>query len=422
VSLDHQEKTSSKKLAVLTLAALGVVYGDIGTSPLYAIKEIFFSHHHSVAIERTNILGALSLVVWALTIIVTFKYIVYVLRADYGGHGGVFALYALLKKKKLPGVIVVSGLLMLAAGLLFGDGMITPAISVISAVEGLSLITSAFDSYVVPITIAILVLLFLVQKKGTAKIGRIFGPITTIWFIVIGLLGLRYVLLQPEILLSFNPWLAVRFVLELPFKNLLLILGSVMLVIAGGEAMYADLGHFGKQPIRIGWFSLVYPALLLNYLGQGAYLLSGQAVINSNIFFSMVPTFMLIPMVVLATLATIIASQALITGVFSLTAQAISLGLIPWVKVLHTHQDQEGQIYVPIINKALLIGCVLLVLIFRSSSGLASAYGLAVSGDMLVTSIAMILLSKYLWKWSWLKIGGVIIPLLVLESLFLTAN
>ncbi len=422
--LDSSHKTRSlKSVFLLSLTALGIVYGDIGTSPLYAINEIFFGHKHAnTHFSSEYIIGAISLVVWALTIIVTFKYIIFVLRADNDGEGGVFALYGLLDKLKTRTKLIISSLLIIAAGLLFGDGIITPAISVISAVEGLSIATSSFQPYVVPITIAILTGLFLVQKKGTAKVGSVFGPIVIIWFISITLIGLTQLLHTPSILAAINPIYAVKLIMSNSIHNIFLVLGSVMLVVTGGEAMYADMGHFGRLPIRLSWTSIVYPSLLINYLGQGAYMLSGQHVVGNNIFYSMVPSWGLIPMVIIATLATVIASQALISGAFSLAQQAVSLGLFPYLKIVHTHHAHEGQIYVPFVNYSLYVGCVLLVLKFQSSGNLAAAYGLAVSGVMLVTSLAMILVAHHYWKWSMAKTLALFIPLSLIDLTFLSAN
>lgn len=418
---NNNEKKGFKKLFLLALGALGVVYGDIGTSPLYAINEIFFGHAHLHRNEH-DILGAISLVLWALTIVVAFKYIFFVLRADNHGEGGVFALYSLLHRIKFPLKKFTLLFLILAAGLLFGDGIITPAISVVSAIEGLKIVTPFFEPFVVPITIAILTGLFMIQKNGTTKVGAFFGPIIVLWFTSIGLIGLSHLLHQPGILLAFNPLYALNFLTTHPLHQVLLTLGSVMLVVTGGEAMYADLGHFGRLPIRISWFALTYPALILNYLGQGAYLLSEKTIASGNIFFSMAPSWGLIPMVILATLATIIASQALISGAFSLTMQAIQIGLLPYVHVKHTHEEHRGQIYIPFINWSLYIGCVLLVVIFQKSTNLASAYGLAVSGVMLATSLSMILISKYLWKWSFIKTLILWVPLVIIDASFLTAN
>jgi KUP system potassium uptake protein len=420
MSASHTSKGLKGQL-LLALGALGVVYGDIGTSPLYAIKEIFFGHH---PLERNfeNAVGVTSLVVWALTLIVTFKYVVFVLRADHKKEGGVFALYSLLQEKAGKYFWGLGLLLILAAGLLFGDGIITPAISVISSVEGLAVATSAFQPFIVPITLAILTGLFFVQKFGTAKIGQVFGPVIALWFVTIGALGVHQIVQNPGIVAAINPWYAMEFLIHAPLLETLAVLGSVMLVVTGGEAMYADMGHFGRTPIRISWFALTYPALLLNYFGQGAFLLSHQAVIQENIFFSMVPSWGLIPMVILATLATIIASQALITGAFSLAAQAINLHLIPYLKTFHTHEHHQGQIYIPFVNWSLFIGCIALVIVFQNSTNLASAYGLAVSGVMLVTTISMIAVAKCVWNWKLWQALALFVPLAAVDSFFLTAN
>lgn len=412
---------SWKKSLILSITALGVVYGDIGTSPLYAIKEI---NKHLGANGRSleNVLGYISLVIWTLIIIVTIKYIILVLRADNDGEGGVFALFTLISRAKGKEVVFVSFLLLLSVGFLLGDGIITPAISVISAVEGLGILTTAFESFIVPITIIILVLLFLIQGKGTAKIGILFGPIIALWFFSISILGLQQIFSNPEILMALNPIQAFRFILNHDLRLLFLVLGSVILAITGGEALYADMGHFGKKPIRLSWLFLVFPALALNYLGQGAFLLSDKPLINHNVFYSMVPAWGLVPMVILATASTIIASQALITGAFSLVAQGISLGYFPYLKVVHTHHEHAGQIYIPFINYSLLLGCVFLVWQFQNSSNLASAYGLAVSYVMSVTTLAVFIVARYLWKWSFIKAFLFLLPILIIDISFLTAN
>ncbi|MFA5770174.1 MAG: KUP/HAK/KT family potassium transporter [Patescibacteria group bacterium] len=408
-------------LLKLSLGALGVVYGDIGTSPLYAVNEIFFGKANVIH-SIQNILGGISLVVWALTIIVAFKYIIFVLRADNDGEGGVFALYGLLSKKKFQLGKIVTILLIFAAGLLYGDGIITPAISVISAVEGLKVVTVAFEPFIIPITIAILTGLFLVQNKGTHRIGSVFGPIIIVWFFSIASLGLAQIIKNPQIIQAFNPMYAIQFLLGHSIKENLLVLGSVMLVFTGGEAMYADMGHFGRKPIRLSWFSMVYPALILNYLGQGAYLLSGNKIVFGNIFYSMVPSIFLIPMVILATMATVIASQALISGAFSLTTQAMAFNLFPFMKVNHTNQEQHGQIYLNAVNWSLYLGTIFLVLTFRSSSNLAGAYGLAVSGVEIMTTICIFFIAQYYWKWSKLNAALLFIPLGMFEIMFLIAN
>lgn len=405
----------------MSIATLGVVYGDIGTSPLYAIKEI--NNHLGVAGRSpANVLGYISLVIWTLIIIITIKYIILVLRADNEGEGGVFALFALLSRLKVKGIVFASFLLLLSVGFLLGDGMITPAISVISAIEGLGIITTAFRPFIVPITVAILLMLFLIQKKGTAKIGIIFGPIIIIWFFSLILLGITQIINHPEIFLALSPLPAIRFILNNDLRLLLLVLGSVILVITGGEALYADMGHFGKNSIRLSWFGLVFPALVINYLGQGAFLLSSQPLINHNIFYSMVPAWGLMPMVILATLATIIASQALITGAFSLITQGIHLGYLPHLKVIHTHQEHAGQIYVPFVNFSLLVGCIFLVIMFQTSSHLASAYGLAVAYVMFVTTLSVILVARHLWQWPLFKTFLVFSPLLIIDFSLLISN
>ncbi len=412
-------------LALLVLGAFGVVYGDIGTSPLYALNEMFFKHG-DIGISPENVYGAIGLVLWAITIVVALKYTIFVLRADQDSEGGVFALLSLINKKGSKGTnkgtAFIILLLILAAGLLFGDGMITPAISVISAVEGLGVATPSLQPYIISITIAILTALFLFQRKGTAKVGGIFGPIAIIWFAAISILGLGQIIHYPGIIRAFNPYYIILLLRHTDFRALLLVLGSVMLVVTGGEALYADMGHFGKKAIRISWFSMVYPALLLNYLGQGAYLLSGQAIRSENIFYSMVPGSLLYPMIILATFATIIASQALISGGFSLASQAVGLGLFPRLRIIHTHNEHEGQIYVPFVNWMLYAGCVLLVVIFKASTNLASAYGLAVSGVMLITSLGMYSISRTYWNWSVPKSLALFGFFAIIDASFLFAN
>ena len=412
---------TQRKTGVLTLAALGVVYGDIGTSPLYAINTIFFGFG-GVEPIAANIYGCISLVIWALTIIIAIKYVVFVLRAGNDGEGGVFALFGLLKNENRRGIGVLLILLLFAAGLLFGAGLITPAISVLAAVEGIHVAAPAMGGFIVPITVAILIFLFSIQRRGTARIGKIFGPIIILWFIAIAVLGFQALAANPEILRAFNPWYGLAFLLHSSFGSILAVLGAVVLTVTGGEALYADMGHFGRAPIRLGWFLVVYPALLLNYLGQGAYLLSGERIVNNNIFYSMVPSAYLFPMIVLAAAATIIASQALISGGFSLAMQAASLGLFPRLRVLHTHKERAGQIYIPFINWTLFFGSVLLALIFRSSGALAPAYGLAVSMDILISSLAMIAVACCLWRWSALRASAVFGAFAIAEGAFLLAT
>ncbi|MDR3423465.1 MAG: KUP/HAK/KT family potassium transporter [Alphaproteobacteria bacterium] len=408
-------------LAALTLGALGVVFGDIGTSPLYAINEIFFGHGN-VSVTPDHVLGALSLVLWALTIVVALKYTLFVLRAHNDGEGGVFALYGLLHKFKRRNTTLVLWMLMLGAGLLFGDGIITPAISVLSAVEGLNAAAPALSYAVIPLTVLILTCLFAFQSKGTAKVGSVFGPILIVWFLAIAFLGARQIIHTPEILKAFNPLYGLALVREVGMYDTLLVLGAIMLVLTGGEAMYADLGHFGAKPIRTSWFLVVYPALLLNYLGQGAFLLSGASVAQGSLFYSLVPSVALFPMIILATVATVIASQAMISGAFSLASQAIRLGLFPRLHILYTHKDHAGQVYVPFINWALYTGCIVLVFAFRTSSALATTYGLAVSGDMTITSIAMLFIARLYWKWDVVRTVALFGVLGALDALFLVAN
>jgi KUP system potassium uptake protein len=405
----------------LTLGALGVVFGDIGTSPLYAIDQVFFG---SVGADRTpeNVLGAISLAIWTITVVVAIKYALLVLRADNDGEGGVFALYGLLHRFKNERRRVLLWSLMLGAGLLFGDGMITPAISVLSAVEGLEVATPAFSPYVVPITVILLTALFAVQFKGTTGIGIVFGPLLLVWFVTIAALGLVAIAQQPGILAAFDPSYGASFLMRAGPYGSLLILSAMMLVVTGGEAMYADLGHFGARPIRISWFAVVFPSLLLNYLGQGAYLLGGAPVEGGKLFYNLVPQSLLVPLVVLATLATIVASQALISAAFSLVSQAVGLGLFPRLTVRHTHQAHSGQIYIPFINWALYAGCIALVLVFRSATELAAAYGLAVAGVMLITSAAMFAVARRYWDWGTMQTTLVWGALIVVNGALLVAS
>jgi KUP system potassium uptake protein len=384
--------------AALTLGALGIVYGDIGTSPLYAMDALFLGRT-GAGQTSADVLGGVSLVIWTITIIVAIKYAILVLRAQNDGEGGLFALYGLLHEHKKRGTTLLLWALMLGAGLLFGDGMITPAISVISAVEGLQVAAPALGNVVIPITIGLLTVLFAIQFKGTSGIGIVFGPILAVWFIVIAGLGAWQIGHHPEILAAFNPVYGLEFLGHAGMFDTLLVLSALMLVVTGGEAMYADVGHFGAGPIRASWFAFVYPALLLNYLGQGAYLLTGVPIAGGKLFYNLVPASMLFPMVLLATVATVIASQSLISAAFSLAAQAIRLGLFPRLNLLHTHERHAGQIYVPFINWSLFVGCILLVVTFGSSAALAAAYGLAVSGVMVITSLAMVPVARRYWNW-----------------------
>ena len=406
--------------AGLSVGALGIVYGDIGTSPLYAMDQLFFGRA-GAAQTPADILGGVSLVVWTITVIVAIKYAILVLRAQNDGEGGLFALYGLLHEHKKRGTTLVLWALMLGAGLLFGDGMITPAISVLSAVEGLDVATPALAGIVIPITIALLTVLFAIQFKGTAGIGIVFGPILSVWFVVIAVMGCWQIVQHPEILAAFNPIYGVKFLAHAGWFEDLIILSALMLVVTGGEAMYADVGHFGAQPIRASWFAVVFPALLLNYLGQGAYLLTGAPIAGGKLFYNLAPATLLLPTVLLATIATIIASQALISAAFSLMSQAINLGLFPRLKLLHTHERQAGQIYIPFVNWSLFAGCILLVAAFHTSSALAAAYGLAVAGVMVITSVAMFPIARVYWKWGTATTAVVWGVLLAVNAAFLVA-
>jgi KUP system potassium uptake protein len=419
-SIRHSSHAPHGSFAALTIGALGIVYGDIGTSPLYAMDQLFFGRAAG-AQTPADVLGGVSLVIWTITLIVAIKYAIFVLRAQNDGEGGVFALYGLLHGHKKRSTTFLLWSLMLGAGLLFGDG-ITPAISVLSAVEGLQVATPSLSSTVMPITIGLLTALFAIQFKGTSGIGIIFGPVLMIWFFVIAILGVWQIDHHPEVLAAFNPIYGLKYLRHAGLFDTLLILSALMLVVTGGEAMYADVGHFGARPIRASWFAVVYPALLLNYLGQGAYLLTGAPIAGGKLFYSLVPPSLLYPMVLLATVATIIASQALISGAFSLGSQAIRLGLLPRLDLLHTHQAHAGQVYVPFINWSLFVGCILLVLTFGSSSALAAAYGLAVSGVMAITSFAMFPIARYYWHWGAARTGLVWVPMAVVNASFLVAS
>ena len=389
--------SSKSSIAALTLGAIGVVYGDIGTSVLYALKEVFGSGH--VAFTTDNIYGILSIFFWTLTTIVSVKYVTLVLRADNHGEGGLVAMLALASqsvkdKPRLRKVLLMVGIF--GTCLFYGDGVITPAISVLSAVEGLEVISPAFKKAVIPLTLIILFCLFAVQKRGTAGIGKFFGPITLVWFAAIAVLGVYHIASHPEILWAVSPHYAVMFMWENPGTTFI-ILGAVVLCVTGGEALYADMGHFGKKPIRVAWFTVVMPALTLNYFGQGALLLSNPAAVK-NPFYMMAPEWALFPLVGLATMATVIASQALITGAFSVTKQVIQLGYLPRLQVLHTSVKETGQIYMPFVNWGLFVLIVLAVALFKSSSNLAAAYGIAVCTDMLITTILTFFVIRYNWN------------------------
>ena len=394
----HSKNQSNSQLAKLTMGAIGVVFGDIGTSPLYALKEVFLS---GLTIERLHILGALSLVFWTLTLIVTIKYSIFIMRADNKGEGGIMVLIALALQgskgddKKIHYVVTVG---LIGAVLFYGDSIITPAISVLSAVEGLQTIAPNLERYVLPITITVLGGLFMMQAKGSGKMGQLFAPIMCIWFVALAALGIFNIIKVPDVLLAINPLYGIQLLAESGWHGFL-IMGAVVLTITGAEALYADMGHFGLKPIRFAWFGLVFPALLLNYFGQGALLISNPEAI-SNPFYLLAPTWALYPLLVLSTLATVIASQAVISGAFSMTKQAIQLGYCPRMSVLHTSGEEIGQVYVPAINWMLMLAVFILVLSFGSSTALASAYGLAVTGTMISTTLLAFIVIQALWKWS----------------------
>jgi KUP system potassium uptake protein len=405
-------------LVLLCLASLGIVYGDIGTSPLYAMRECF-SGQHAVPPTPTNVLGVLSLIFWSLVLIISVKYLILILRADNRGEGGILVLATLVSDGLRRGkFLFLLGLF--GAALLYADGMITPAISVTSAVEGLHVATPSFDPYVLPIAVAILIGLFFFQSHGTTRVGTVFGRITLLWFVAIGLLGLQQILRAPEVLAAINPIHGFEFFMINGSRGFL-VLGAVFLVVTGGEALYADIGHFGTAPIRLTWFAVVLPALTLNYFGQGALLL-GQPEAAVNPFYRMAPSWALYPMVVLATAAAVIASQAIISGAFSLTMQAIQLGYIPRLKVIYTSAGIMGQIYVPVVNWGLMIACIALVLGFRTSSNLAAAYGVAITTTMLITTILFYFVARRRWRWP----AGAALPIaaffIMIDLAFFSAN
>lgn len=413
-----------RKLLPLTLGALGVVFGDIGTSPLYTIQECVNPEHGVAAAQTTNLFGLVSLIFWSLMMVVTFKYIFFLMRADNRGEGGIMALMALMPEKlkvPRPGKVGISALLVIAgAALLFGDGIITPAISVLSAVEGLKVVSPEMEFYVVPLTVLILIGLFSVQRTGTHKIGAWFGPIMLLWFGSLGILGLHHIFDAPEVLRALSPLHGIEF-FRTHGLHAFRILGSVVLAVTGGEALYADMGHFGRRPIQFAWLFLVFPCLILNYLGQGALLIRHPEM-GSNPFFGMVPQGFLYPMIFLATAATVIASQALISGAYSLASQAIRLGYFPRLTVKHTSEEGEGQIYVPFINTTLAVLCVALVLMFQASSKLAAAYGLAVTGTMMITSIIFFLVTHHRWNWKPIYSWSVLLIFLSFDIPFFIAN
>jgi KUP system potassium uptake protein len=401
-----------------------VVYGDIGTSPLYAIRECF-KEEHGLAATAPNVMGVLSLILWALILVVTVKYISFIMRADNRGEGGELALLALILQTQQRQadntrrrIIIALGLT--GAALLYGDGVITPAMSVLGATEGLVVIAPQLHILVVPATLIILLTLFLVQKKGTAKVGRVFGPVMVVWFVVIAVLGLMEIMRSPGILLAINPWYGVKFFMTNGFAGFV-ILGAVVLAVTGAEALYADMGHFGKRPIRYAWFALVLPALMLNYFGQAALVLREPAA-AANPFYLLAPRVLLYPMVALATAAAVIASQALISGAFSITQQAIQLGYCPRMSIVHTSETEHGQIYIPEVNRALMIGCLAVVIGFRSTSALGAAYGIAVTGSMAISTILFSTLARTRWKWPWAKVIGLAALFLIVDLAFFGSN
>ncbi|MCJ2034135.1 potassium transporter Kup [Methylobacterium sp. J-068] len=405
-------------LGTLVLGSIGVVYGDIGTSPLYAFREALVSARADGILLREEVLGVASLILWALVLIVTIKYVVILMRMDNNGEGGILSLMA-LARTALGGSRVVFMFGLLGASLFYGDAIITPAISVLSAVEGLKLVTPAFDSYVLPITIAIIVPLFLIQVRGTSKVASFFGPVMAVWFAAMALAALPHIVANTDVFWALNPYYAVHYLLG-HGTGALVALGAVFLAVTGAEALFADLGHFGRRPIQIAWLSLVGPCLVLNYFGQAALVLSKPD--TTDPFFQLVPEWGLLPMVLLATAATVTASQAVITGAFSLSRQAIQLGLLPRLEIRHTSESHSGQIYLPQINALLMVGVVILAVLFRSSAALASAYGIAVTGTMLITaSLAFLVLWKT-WKWSPWAAGLAILPFAAVEFLFLLSN
>ncbi len=410
----------------LALGSIGVVYGDIGTSPLYAFREAIIAASSGAAqpeLVRSAVLGVTSLILWALFITVTLKYVVILLRADNNGEGGTLTLMALAtravgRNSKAVGVVALLGII--SAALFYGDAVITPALSVLSAVEGIDIATPAFHEYVVPLTVIVLLILFGAQSIGTAKVAALFGPIMLIWFVAIALPGLVWIARGPGVLWALNPFYGIDFLLQHGIIGLVT-LGMVFLAVTGAEALYADLGHFGRRPIQVAWLFIVLPSLALNYLGQGALVFANPKAVQ-NPFFLMYPDWALIPVVVLATVATVIASQAVITGAYSLTSQAIQLGLLPRFEVRHTSASQAGQIYMPRVNGLLLIGVLLLVAMFRSSSALASAYGIAVTGTMVVTGMMAFIVIWRMWRWSPFAAAGLMVPFLVIDLTFLSAN
>jgi KUP system potassium uptake protein len=414
------ENQTKKQITGLALGAIGVVFGDIGTSPLYALKEVF---REGLPIDTLHILGVLSLIFWSLTLVVTTKYAIFIMRADNKGEGGIIALMTLAlsgskDKPKRMRFIVTIGLL--GASLFYGDSIITPAISVLSAVEGLQIIAPSLNEYVLPITIMVLGGLFIIQSKGTGRVGRIFAPVMCFWFALLALLGVINIIHEPNVLMAINPYYAVHLLVELGWEGFL-IMGAVVLAITGAEALYADMGHFGLKPIRYAWFSFVFPALLINYFGQGALLLGHPEAIQ-NPFYLLAPTWALYPLLILSTLATVIASQAVISGAFSVTRQAIQLGYCPRMNILHTSGQEMGQVYIPAVNWLLMVSVFVLVLSFKSSSALASAYGIAVTGTMIIDTILAYIVFQELWHWTKLTSVAFLSTFLVVDILFFSSN
>ena len=422
--MDVHSSKGWRNLAGRMLGSIGVVYGDIGTSVLYALHESFFGHFRLNPTED-EVLSVLSFFFWSLLVIVGFKYVLLVMRADNRGEGGIFSLLALINGVRARlgprKISLIWGLIIFGAALLLADGLITPAISVLSSVSGLEVLAPSLKSSVVPITVVILILLFAVQPFGTHRIGQVFGPIMLLWFVAIILVALPHIAAHPRILMAVNPYYGVMFVVRHGWQTLLT-LGAVVLCITGGEALYADMGHFGRKPIALSWWFIVLPALLINYFGQGALLLTPGVNPGDNLFYSLVPPVMLIPMIVLATVATIIASQALISGSFSLIQQAIALGAFPRERIVHTNAEIEGQIYLPAVNWTLMVGCILLVVSFKTSGALAAAYGIAVTGTMGITTIAFYLVARHVWHWPLKKAGIICAVFLSIDLTFFGAN
>jgi KUP system potassium uptake protein len=417
-----QTQTHRAALPAITLAALGVVFGDIGTSPLYALKECFHAAN-DIAITKESVLGILSIIFWSIMLIISFKYVMVIMRADNNGEGGIMALLALnLRRAGLNRnhKLTLVALGFIGASLFFGDGIITPAISVLSAIEGLSIAAPVFTPYLVPLAIGILTALFLVQRQGSAVMGKLFGPITLVWFLVLGLLGLISIIKSPFVLAMVSPHWAFWFIVHHPLIAFFT-MSAVVLTITGGEALYADMGHFGPMPIRLAWFIIVLPCLLLNYAGQGALLLRDPSTIT-NPFYLLVPGWALYPMIVLATIAAVIASQAVITGVFSMTRQAIQLGYLPRLAIRHTSESEQGQIYVPFLNWLLFVSIVILILLFENSTNLAAAYGVAVTLTMLCDTILVGALVYGIWKWKTWKVALFIVPFIILDLILVSAT